>query len=99
MEKIVSETLLDWVIPRPVRLTSGPRTGAYRSGSVLPVGLFPEMSRADTAEFMLKQVTDDTYLHGRPTITYQARWPTGSGRGLKSFIQSASRVHGTSIVT
>ena len=70
MEKIVSETTLDWVIPRPVHLTNGPRTGTYRSGFVIPVGMCPRISRADTAEFMLKQANDNTYLHGKPTITY-----------------------------
>jgi len=57
MEKIVSETPLDWVISRPVRLTNGPRTGVYRSGFAISVGLFPKISRADTAEFMLKPTT------------------------------------------
>jgi len=69
MEKAVQESGLDWVIARPVYLTNGPRTGAYRVGFNLPIGIWPKISRADVADFMLKQLADDTYLHRLPTIT------------------------------
>jgi putative NADH-flavin reductase len=70
MEKTVEESGLDWVISRPVRLTNGPRTGAYRVGVNLPVNALPTISRADVAEWMLKQLSDNAFLHTTTTITY-----------------------------
>jgi hypothetical protein len=32
--------------------------------------MVPTISRADVAEFMLKQVTDDTYLRKAPAVMY-----------------------------
>ena len=51
---------LDWTIVRPPHLKDGPRTGQYRHG-------FPPtdrriqgvISRADVADFMLKQLADE----------------------------------------
>ncbi len=60
---------LDWIIVRPVILTSGSKTGRYkvlvnpkdwRSGTV---------SRADVADFLVKQVQDPTYLGKTPVLT------------------------------
>ena len=70
MEKTVAECGLDWIIARPVYLTNGPRTGSYRVGLDLSVSLWPKISRADVADFMLKQLSDNTYLHKMPTISY-----------------------------
>ncbi|MDP3794600.1 MAG: SDR family oxidoreductase [bacterium] len=62
---------IEWVVVRPVRLTNGSRTGTYRTGTEVSVrGLNPTVSRADVAEFMLRQLTDDAYLHQLPTVTY-----------------------------
>ena len=55
-ETLVKRSGLDWIIVRPVLLTNGPNTGRYkvldhpkdwRSGTI---------SRADVADFLLKQV-------------------------------------------
>jgi putative NADH-flavin reductase len=70
-EAIVKRSALDWIIVRPPHLTDGPHTGAYRHG-------FPpndkqiagKISRADVADFMLKQLTDDTYLRQTPGVSY-----------------------------
>ena len=70
MEKTVAESGLDWIIARPVYLTNGPRTGSYRVGLDLSVSLWPKISRADVADFMLKQLSDNTYLHKMPTISH-----------------------------
>jgi putative NADH-flavin reductase len=52
----------DWIAVRPMQLTDGPRTGQYR---VDPEGL-PKggvrISRADVADFMLKQVASNEYV-------------------------------------
>jgi putative NADH-flavin reductase len=68
-EELVRESDLDWVLVRPPLLTNGARRGRYRAGFDIPIKLFSSVSRADVAEFMLKQLTDDTYLRQAPTIT------------------------------
>jgi putative NADH-flavin reductase len=69
MEELVRASGLDWVLVRPPLLTNGERRGRYRTGFDIPIKLFSSVSRADVAEFMLNQLTDDTYLHQAPTIT------------------------------
>jgi len=60
-ERIIRASSLDWTIVRAGPLTDGPDTGAYHHGT-LPEGSGGKISRADVAGFMLKQVTDDTYV-------------------------------------
>ena len=70
-ESYVKQSGLDWTIVRPGSFTDGERTGHYRHG-------FPstdktttlKISRADVADFMLKQVPDETYLHKTPGLSY-----------------------------
>ena len=70
-EDHVKESRLDWTIVRPGAFTDGNRTGVYRHG-------FPstdktikgKISRADVADFMLKQLTDRTYLRETPGLSY-----------------------------
>lgn len=70
-EKIIKESGLDWVIVRPSVLTNGPRRSVYRAGSGIGNWFIPtRISRADVAEFMLKQVTDDSYLRKTPSLAY-----------------------------
>jgi putative NADH-flavin reductase len=59
---------LDWTVVRAPRLGDGPRTGQYRTGYARPG--FKPIARADLADFILKQLTDDTYLHQSPVISY-----------------------------
>jgi hypothetical protein len=70
MEKAVEQSGLDWIIARPVWLTNGPLTGAYRVGFDMPVDMLPKISRADVADWMLKQLVENKFLHTAPTITY-----------------------------
>jgi hypothetical protein len=55
---------------RPMRLTDGALTGHYR----IAVEGLPEsgtqISRADVADFMLKQVGSNEYVHKIPAIAY-----------------------------
>lgn len=70
-EDYVRQSTLDWTIIRPGAFTDGNRTGEYRHG-------FPgtdkttklKISRADVADFMLRQLMDDTYLHKTPGLSY-----------------------------
>jgi len=70
-EAVVRSSSLDWTIVRPPHLKDGPRTGVYRHE-------FPPtekriqgwISRADVADFMLKQLADDTYVRQTPGVSY-----------------------------
>jgi putative NADH-flavin reductase len=61
---------LDWIAVRPMPLTNGPRTGEYRIAvEGLPKG-GTRISRADVADFMLKQLDNDDYVREIPAIAY-----------------------------
>ena len=63
-ESVVRESGLEWVIVRPVGLSNGHKTEIYRFGENIPLkGMFPTISRADVADFMLKQLSSDTNLN------------------------------------
>ena len=70
-EALLRESSLDWMIVRPPHLIDGPRTGTYQHALVgnLPP-LRGKLSRADLADFMLKQLEDDTYLRRAPVVSY-----------------------------
>jgi putative NADH-flavin reductase len=70
-EVVVRESALDWTIVRPPHLTDGPRTGIYRHGfPTTDTGIKGKISRADVADFMLKQLTEDTYFSRAPGVSY-----------------------------
>ncbi|WP_420345522.1 NAD(P)-dependent oxidoreductase [Pelagibius sp.] len=69
-EAIIKDSALDWTIVRPGVLTKGRETGRYR------VLVEPRrwrnglISRADVADFLVKQVDDDSLLRESPVIVY-----------------------------
>lgn len=65
-EKMVMESGLDWIIARPTMLTNGAKSG-WRVRDASEVGMSAKISRADVADFMLKQVKDDPYV-GRAVL-------------------------------
>jgi len=70
-EAVVRKSSLDWTIVRPPHLKDGPRTGTYRHGfSTTDTRIKGWISRADVADFMLKQLVDDTYFHQAPGVSY-----------------------------
>ena len=70
-EAVVRRSSLDWTIVRPPHLKDGPRTGVYRHGfSPTDTRIKGWISRADVADFMLKQLVDETYLHQAPGVSY-----------------------------
>jgi len=70
-EAIVRASSLDWTIVRPPYLKDGPRTGTYRHGfAATDRQIESEISRADVADFMLKQLTEKTYLLQTPGVSY-----------------------------
>jgi putative NADH-flavin reductase len=71
-ERLITQSEGDWIIVRPGGLTDGPRTGVYRaiaSAANEKVGR-PTISRADVADFMLKNLTGDTYVHQAVGLSY-----------------------------
>jgi hypothetical protein len=69
-ERIVHESDLEWVIVRPMILTNGPWTNDYRIGVDLKPGRHPYISRADVADFLIRQLADDTFVRKMPAIGY-----------------------------
>jgi putative NADH-flavin reductase len=70
-ERVVRESQLEWVIVRPGQLTNGRRRGVYRHGPRVGNYLWSvSISRADTADFMLRQLEDSPYLRGTPGLCY-----------------------------
>lgn len=63
MEKVVSETTLDWTIVRPPQLISGLHTGQIR----VQIDQLPEngrtMTRGDLAQCMLDEVEGKLHIH------------------------------------
>lgn len=69
-EAIIMADDSDWIIARPGGLTDGPLTGKYRvTGPGDKVGQ-PSISRADVADFMLKNLVDTRYVRKAVGLTY-----------------------------
>jgi putative NADH-flavin reductase len=67
----VKQSTLDWTIVRPPYLTDGPRTGSYRHGfSTTDRRIQGKLSRADAADFMLKQLPDAAYIRRTCGVSY-----------------------------
>jgi putative NADH-flavin reductase len=60
---------LDWTIVRLTMLNNKPKSGKVRAGYVGRGDVGTWISRADVADFMLKQVQDTKYLRQAPAIT------------------------------
>lgn len=70
-ERVIAESGVEWVIVRPGILTNGAKRGVYRHGeNVGSYLLAGRILRADVADFMLNQLTDDTYLHKAPGLVW-----------------------------
>src|SRR5262245_46109035 len=67
-ERIVRRSKLDWVIVRPGILNKWPKATAY------PALVDPRswtcgfISRVDVADFLVKQIDDDAFLHKTPVL-------------------------------
>ncbi len=69
-EQLIRQSTLDWTIVRPSRLTNGPRTGNYRMKSSLEFSLQSSISRADVADCLLRQLTDQTFRQKCLELSY-----------------------------
>jgi uncharacterized protein YbjT (DUF2867 family) len=62
-ERVIAASNLEWVIVRPAVLTNAKMRGTYRYGRRMGSFLWTaRIARGDVADFMLKQLTDDSYL-------------------------------------
>ena len=66
---VIRESGLEWVVVRGPRLTEGAKKGHYRVGLV-GKNSGTSISRADLADFMLDQLTDDANLGLMPMVSY-----------------------------
>ncbi|MBW8687779.1 NAD(P)-dependent oxidoreductase [Chitinophaga rhizophila] len=70
-EEYIKQSQLEWVIARPANLTDGALTRTYKKGfPATEKQLKMKISRADVADFMLRQLTDNTYLRKTPGLSY-----------------------------
>jgi putative NADH-flavin reductase len=69
-ERVIRESGLEWIIVRPMILTNGPWTNDYRARVDLKPGRRPYISRADVVDFLMRQLTDDTFVRKTPAVGY-----------------------------
>lgn len=70
-EKLIMQSQLEWTIVRPAAFTNGTLTGDYQHGfAPNNKNITLKISRADVADFMLKQLEDTTYLRKTPGLSY-----------------------------
>lgn len=70
-EAVIRASAAEWTIVRPGALTNGPKRGVYRYGDGLGSWLWTvRISRADVADFMLNQLSDDAWLRAAPGVCW-----------------------------
>jgi len=69
-ERLIRESDLDWVIVRPGVLTNGRRTGRYRVLDEPGSWRNGLISRADVADFIVRQIDVDAYVGKAPVLVY-----------------------------
>lgn len=67
--QVLEQSDLDWLIVRGPRLTLGEKTGKYSIGWV-GVNSSTQISRADLADFILKQVQHFEFSKQMPFVSY-----------------------------
>jgi putative NADH-flavin reductase len=67
-ERLIQESGLDWTIARPGVLTGGPRTGRYKVFAESSQWRNGIISRADVAEFLVRQIEDSSYHLKAPVL-------------------------------
>jgi uncharacterized protein YbjT (DUF2867 family) len=67
-EQLIRDSGLEWVIARPVILTNGPATGRYQVLERPEDWRNSLITRADVADFLLKQVEGGAWLRKTPVL-------------------------------
>jgi len=66
---VIRSSDLDWTIVRFPRLTDGQHTGKYRVGYI-GKNSGSQISRADGADFILREIEISEYVHKAPIVSY-----------------------------
>jgi putative NADH-flavin reductase len=66
---VIRDSGLDWTVVRGPMLQDGPRTGSYRVGFV-GKDSGSKISRADVADFMLRETVERKYIGKLPMVSY-----------------------------
>jgi putative NADH-flavin reductase len=69
-ECAIRASSLDWVVIRPAMLTNGAARGRIRATTDLASVNGGKIARADVAQFVLEQLTTDTWLRRTPVILW-----------------------------
>lgn len=67
--RVIQASNLDWTIARFPRLMDGAHTGKYRV-AYLGKDSGPQITRADGADFVLKELTEKKWLRKAPVVSY-----------------------------
>ncbi len=67
-ERLIKDSSLDWTIARPGILTNGRRTGHYRILDEPSQWRNGTISRADVADFLVRQIEDRSFLRKAPVL-------------------------------
>ena len=67
-EQLIKDSSLDWTIARPGVLTNGRQTGRYRILNEPSEWRNGIISRADVADFLVRQIEDRTHLRKAPVL-------------------------------
>ena len=66
---VIQKSGLDWTIVRFLQPTDGPKKGNVKHGFVGKTKIGMSVTRADIADFALKQITEKTYIGKMPAIS------------------------------
>ena len=67
-ERQIRGSALDWTIVRPGMLTNGARTGRYQVLVAPGAWRNGAISRADVADFLVRQIEDRAFIHQAPVL-------------------------------
>ena len=68
MEELIRQSDVDWTIVRPPALKDTPPTGGYRTGNDLRITVTSSVSRADLADFLVREAVRPSFVHQTPRI-------------------------------
>lgn len=66
---LVRESGLDWTVVRVPLLTQSPATGRIKTGAFGAPIWWPFITREDFVDFLMRQLTDRTYIHYAPAVS------------------------------
>ena len=69
-EAAIRASSLDWIVVRPAMLTNDPPRGRVRASADLAGINGGRIARADVAQFLVEQLTNDTWLRRTPVILW-----------------------------